>query len=46
MHLDDDDEDANEDAEHDDEDVGSRLREELMHQSQMMGEAQARDDIY
>lgn len=43
MHLDHDDDD--EDAEHDDGDVGSRLREGLM-RSQMMGEAQARDDIY
>ena len=51
MQLDDDDEgNDEEDAKYDvdvDGDVGSRLREELMqHGSQMMGEAQARDDIY
>jgi hypothetical protein len=47
MHLDGDDDEGNdEDAKYDDGDVGSRLREELMQQAQMMGEAQARDDIY
>jgi len=50
MQLDDDEGNDEEDAKYDvdvDGDVGSRLREELMqHGSQMMGEAQARDDIY
>ena len=47
MHLDGEDDEGNdEDAKYDDGDVTSRLREELMQQAQMMGEAQARDDIY